>query len=55
VKICEKERGSLLLISILKQTTIKDILNHNPSYTVDEFLFLCQDLQLRNRSGMHPD
>jgi hypothetical protein len=22
---------------------------------VDEFLFLCQDLQLRNRNGMHPD
>jgi hypothetical protein len=34
---------------------IKDILIHNPSYTVDEFLFLCQDLQLRNRNGMHPD
>jgi hypothetical protein len=24
---------------------IKDILTHNPSYTVDEFLCLCQDLQ----------
>jgi hypothetical protein len=34
---------------------IKDILIHNPSYTVDEFLFLCQDLQLRNRNGMHLD
>jgi hypothetical protein len=28
---------------------INDILIHNPSYMVDEFLFLCQDLQLRNR------
>jgi hypothetical protein len=25
---------------------IKDILIHNPSYTVDEFLSICQDLQL---------
>jgi hypothetical protein len=32
---------------------IKDILIHNPSYSVDEFLFLCQDLELRNRNGMH--
>jgi hypothetical protein len=32
---------------------IKNILIHNPSYTVDEFLLLCQDLQLRNRNGMH--
>jgi hypothetical protein len=22
---------------------------------VEEFLSLCQDLQLRNRNGMHPD
>jgi hypothetical protein len=34
---------------------IKEILIHNPSYTVEEFLSLCQDLQLRNRNGMHPD
>jgi hypothetical protein len=32
---------------------INDILIHNPSDTVDKFLLLCQDLQLRNRNGMH--
>jgi hypothetical protein len=32
---------------------IKDILIYNLYYTVDEFLLLCQDLQLRTRSRMH--
>jgi hypothetical protein len=26
---------------------IKYILSHNPSYTIDEYLLLCQDLQQR--------
>jgi hypothetical protein len=34
---------------------IKDVLIHNPSYTVDEFLLLCRDEQLRNRRGVHVD
>jgi hypothetical protein len=34
---------------------IKDVLIHNPSYTVDEFLLLCRDQQLRNRRGVHVD
>jgi hypothetical protein len=34
---------------------IKDVLIHNPSYTVKEFLLFCQDQQLRNRKGMHAD
>jgi hypothetical protein len=32
---------------------IKDVLIHNPSYTVDEFLLFCRDQQLRNRKRMH--
>jgi hypothetical protein len=32
---------------------IKDVLIHNPSYTVDEFLLFCQDQQLRKRNGVH--
>jgi hypothetical protein len=34
---------------------IKVVLIHNPSYTVDEFLLLCRDQQLRNRRGVHVD
>jgi uncharacterized protein with ParB-like and HNH nuclease domain len=34
---------------------IKDVVIHNPSYTVDEFLLLCMDEQLRNRRGVHVD
>jgi hypothetical protein len=34
---------------------IKDVIIHNPSYTVDEFLLLCSDEQLRNRRGVHVD
>jgi hypothetical protein len=32
---------------------IKDVLIHNPSYTVDKFLLFCRDQQLRNRNGVH--
>jgi hypothetical protein len=32
-----------------------DVLIHNPSYTVDEFLLFCRDQQLRNRNCMHAD
>jgi hypothetical protein len=28
---------------------IKYILSHNPSYTIEEFLLLCQDLRRRKR------
>jgi hypothetical protein len=34
---------------------LKDVLIHNPSYTVDELLLFCWDQQLRNRRGMHAD
>jgi hypothetical protein len=34
---------------------LKDVLIHNPSYTVDEFLLFCRDQQLRKRRGMHAD
>jgi hypothetical protein len=34
---------------------IKDVLIHNISYTVDEFLLFCRDQQLRNRKGMQAD
>ena len=34
---------------------IRDVLIHNPSYTVDEFLLFCRDQQLRNRRGVHAD
>jgi hypothetical protein len=34
---------------------IRDVLVHNPSYTVDEFLLFCQDQQLRNKRGVHAD
>jgi hypothetical protein len=34
---------------------IKDALIYNPSYTVDEFLLLCRDEQLRNRRGVRID
>jgi hypothetical protein len=31
---------------------LEDVLIHNPSYTVDEFLLFCRDQQLRS---MHSD
>jgi hypothetical protein len=34
---------------------IKEVLIHNPSYTVVEFLLLCRDEQLRNTRGVHVD
>jgi hypothetical protein len=34
---------------------LKDVLIHNPSYIVDEFLLFCRDQQLRNRRGIHAD
>jgi hypothetical protein len=29
-----------------------DVLIHNPSYTVDEFLLFCRDQQLKNKGKM---
>jgi hypothetical protein len=34
---------------------IKDVLIHNPSHTVDEFLLFCWDQQLRNIKGTYAD
>jgi hypothetical protein len=34
---------------------LEDVLIHNPSYTVDEFLLFCPDQQLRNRRAIHAD
>jgi hypothetical protein len=37
------------LIKLIHDKNQKYILSHNPSYTIDEFLLLCQDLQQRKR------
>jgi hypothetical protein len=34
---------------------IRDVLIHNLSYTVDEFLLFCRDQQLRNGRGVQAD
>jgi hypothetical protein len=55
IKIFKGLPDYLIFLYIIKQfiKEIKDVLIHNPSYTVDEFLLFCRDQQLKNRNGVH--
>jgi hypothetical protein len=55
IKIFNSLPDYLMDLAHDRKLFLKDVLIHNPSYTVDEFLLSCRDQQLRNRRGMHAD